>query len=243
MFIDVHTHLTDKAFDADRKEVIERSQCVALVNNGYTIKDNRDTLVLAKKFPLVKVALGLHPSETAVLSQRKIDAEIDWIANQKCVAIGEIGLDFTYQEQEKQIVSFRKLITLALKKNIPMIIHSRKAEKEVLDVLEEMKARKVILHCFSGKAKLVERAEKLRYMFSVPPIVNHSQQFQDLVKKVSITKLLTETDAPFLSPKKGERNEPAYVEMSVKKIAEIKGMDPKEVENSIFANYQRLFYV
>src|SRR3989338_2767571 len=216
MFIDAHTHLTDKAFDFDRKEVIERSGCVALVNNGYTISDNRATLVLAKEFPPVKVALGLHPSETAVLSQKEVDTEIEWIAKQKCVAIGEIGLDFTYDEPEKQIVSFQKLIALALKK--------------------------VILHCFSGKVKLIERAEKLGYTFSIPPIVNHSQHFQDLVKKVSITKLLTETDAPFLSPKKGERNEPAYVQISVKKIAEIKGMDAKEVEHSIFANYQRLFY-
>ena len=108
MLIDVHTHLTDKAFDTDRKEVIERSGCVALVNNGYTIQDNRDTLALAKRFPLVKVALGLHPSETAVLSQKDINAEIAWIAKQKCVAIGEIGLDFTYEEQEKQILSFKE---------------------------------------------------------------------------------------------------------------------------------------
>ncbi len=242
MFIDVHTHLTDKAFDADRKEVIERSHCVALINNGYTIQDNRETLALAKTFSLVKAALGLHPSETAVLSQKEIDAEVLWIGKQKCVAIGEIGLDFTYEEHEKQILSFRKLIDLAMLKNIPMIIHSRKAEKEVLDVLEEMKAKKVILHCFSGKIKLIERAEKLGYLFSVPPIVNHSQQFQELVKKVSITKLLTETDAPFLSPKKGERNEPAYIAISIKKIAEIKGMDAKEVENSLFANYQRIFH-
>lgn len=241
MFIDVHTHLTDKAFDTDRKEVIERSGCVALVNNGYTIRDNRETLALAKKFPLVKVALGLHPSETAVLSQKDIDAEIVWISAQKPVAIGEIGLDFTYEEHEKQIVSFKKLITLAMKKDLPMIIHSRKAEKEVLDVLEEMQAKKVILHCFTGKLKLAERAEKLGYTFSIPPIVNHSQQFQDLVKTVSLTRLLTETDAPFLSPKKGERNEPAYVAITVKKIAEIKGMDVKEVERSLFMNYQRLF--
>ncbi len=241
MLVDVHTHLTDKAFDADRKEVIERSHCVALVNNGYSSEDNRSTLALAKNFSSVKVALGLHPSETAVLSQKEIDEEIAWIAKQKLFAIGEIGLDFTYEEEKKQIVSFRKFVALAMEKKVPMIIHSRKAEKEVLDILEEMKAKKVILHCFCGKTKLVERAEKLGYTFSVPTIVNHSQQFQDLVKKVSMTKILTETDAPFLSPKKGERNEPAYIEISVKKIAEIKGMDVKEVENSIFANYQRLF--
>src|SRR3989344_1601757 len=123
---------------------------LSLVNNGYTIQDNRETIALAKKFPLVKVALGLHPSETAVLSQKDIDTEIEWITKQKCVAIGEIGLDFTYEEHEKQIISFKKLVALALKKNIPMIIHSRKAEKEVLDALEELKAKKVILHCFSG---------------------------------------------------------------------------------------------
>ena len=104
MFIDVHTHLTNRAFDHDRKEVIARSQCVALINNGYTIQDNRETLALAKEFPQVKPALGLHPSETAVLSQKDIDKEIQWMGKQKCVAIGEIGLDFTYEEQEKQIL-------------------------------------------------------------------------------------------------------------------------------------------
>jgi len=241
MFIDVHTHLTDKAFDYDRKDVIERSGCVALINNGYTFSDNRETLALAKQFSIVKVALGLHPSETSHLSQKDIDAEIAWIAKQTFVAIGEIGLDFTYDGHEKQIVSFKKFIQLALKKNIPMIIHSRKAEKEVIAILEEMKAKKVILHCFTGKLKLAERAEALGYSFSIPPLVNHSHQFQDLVRIVSIMKLLTETDAPFLSPKRGERNEPAYVQIAVKKIAEIKGMDAKEVEHAIFANYQRLF--
>lgn len=241
MFIDVHTHLTDKAFDTDRKEVIERSGCVALINNGYSAADNRATLALAKKYPLVKKAFGLHPDQAWNLSEKEVDEEIVWIRKHKPVGIGEIGLDFLYENHEKQITAFKKFISLALELDLPMIVHSRKAEKEVLDVLEDMHAKKVILHCFSGKLKLVDRAEKLGYFFSIPCIVVHSLHFQELVKRVSITKLLTETDAPFLSPIKGERNEPKYIPKTVAKIAEVKGMDEKEVENSIFANYQRLF--
>jgi len=241
MFVDVHTHVTDAAFASDRDAVISRSGCVALVNNGYTPEDNRNTLTLAKKFTIVKAALGLHPSETSKLSVKEIEKEIAWIAKQKPFAIGEIGLDFTYEEQEKQVQYFRELIAIAMKKDLPMIVHSRKAEKEVIDVLEDMHAKKVILHCFTGKLKLALRAEKLGYSFSIPPIILHSTHFQELVKKVSITKLLTETDAPYLGPVKGERNEPKNVQLTVQKIAEIKGMDAKEVENSIFANYQRLF--
>ncbi len=241
MFIDVHTHVTDKAFDADRKEVLKRCDCVAIINNGYTPDDNRQTIALAKEFSIVKVALGLHPSETSKMSPKDIENEIAWIAKQKPLAIGEIGLDGTYENMEQQKKYFRQLVQLALKKNIPMIVHSRKAEKEVIDILEEEKATRVILHCFMGKLKLAERAEKRGYYFSVPPIIVYAAQFQEMVKKVSITKILTETDAPFLGPVKGERNEPRNVQVTVQKIAELKGMDAKEVENSVFANYQRLF--
>ncbi|MBI5797687.1 TatD family hydrolase [Candidatus Woesearchaeota archaeon] len=241
MFVDVHTHVTAKEFDADRERVILESGCIALINNGYSAADNRATLDLSKKYPLVKKAFGLHPDQTWNLPVKEVDEEIAWIRKHKPFAIGEIGLDFLYAHPEKQIDAFKKFISLALELDLPMIVHSRKAEKEVLDVLEDMHAKKVILHCFSGKLKLVDRAEKLGYFFSIPGIIVHSLHFQELVKRASITKLLTETDAPFLSPIKGERNEPKYIPLTIQKIAEVKGMDEKEVENSIFANYQRLF--
>ena len=122
-----------------------------------------------------------------------------------------------------------------------MLVHSRKAEKEVIEILEELNAKKVLMHCFSGKLKLAERIEKNGWYFSIPPVIVHSTHFQEMIKRVSITKLLTETDAPYLGPDKEQRNEPKNVIFVIRKIAEIKGMDEKEVENSIYMNYQHLF--
>ncbi|MDP3919068.1 MAG: TatD family hydrolase [Nanoarchaeota archaeon] len=241
MLIDVHTHLTYDSFDKDREEVIKRSKCSVMINNGLNVEDNRATLKLAKKYKEVKVALGLYPSKIVEMKVDDIKNEIEFISKQDIVGVGEIGMDGTYPNIEKQEKWFRELVKMAMKNDVPVIVHSRKAEKLVIDILEEMKVKKVVLHMFSGKLKLVERAEKLGFYFSIPVILGHSRHFQELVKKVSITKLLTETDAPYLGPVKGERNEPMNVKFTVEKIAELKGMDKKEVENSVYMNYQRLF--
>ena len=241
MLVDVHTHITDKKFDEDRDELIEKSKCSVIINNGISVKDNRDTLALAKKHKKVKAALGLHPYDIVKMSDDKIEKEIDFISKQKIIAIGEIGLDFTYENKEKQIKYFKKFLEIAKGMDLPVITHSRKAEKELIDILEEMKMKKVVLHCFCGSKELALRAEKLGYYFSVPPRLLSSEQFQDLVQTISITKLLTETDAPYMGAKKGERNIPSNVEQTIKKIAEIKKMVEVEVKNSVFMNYQNLF--
>jgi TatD DNase family protein len=241
MLIDVHTHITDKAFDKDRDNVVKRSQCKIIIENGLSISNNREVLALADKYDNVYASLGLYPGEIVMMDEKDIEKEIDWIKSQNFVAIGEIGLDKTYPEFEKQQKYFKKLVQLAISKKIPVLVHSRKAEKEVIEILEELNAKKVLMHCFSGKLKLAERIEKNGWYFSIPPVIVHSTHFQEMIKRVSITKLLTETDAPYLGPDKEQRNEPKNVIFVIRKIAEIKGMDEKEVENSIYMNYQHLF--
>jgi TatD DNase family protein len=242
MLVDVHTHVTDKAFIEDLDQVIKESGCSVIINNGYTPEGNRKTLELAKKYTQIKVALGLHPSETAVMEPKDIEKEILFISKQEgIIAIGEIGLDFTYENHDQQIKYFKQLVQVALDRDLPVICHSRKAEKKVIEILEEMKVKKALLHCYTGKIKLAEKAEKLGYYFSIPPIIAHSTHFQEMVKRISMGKILTETDAPFLSHEKGERNEPKNVKFTVGKIAEIKELDKKEVENLIYMNYQNLF--
>ena len=242
MFIDVHTHLTDPAFDRDREEVIKRSGCAVLINNGYTPKNNRETLALAKKYSQVKVAMGLHPSETWKMEMQDVEKEIAFIRTQKeLIAIGEIGLDGTYDHLEKQKEIFRKMLTLAQEMDLPVICHSRKAEKEIIDILEEIGMKRVVLHCFTGKLKLAERAVALGYSLSIPAILGHSSQFQELVKRTPLTHLFTETDAPYLCPRGDERNEPRNVQLTVAKIAEIKDLDAEEVMKAIYMNYQKLF--
>ena len=142
-------------------------------------------------------------------------------------------------EEQKEV--FKKTIRLAEEIKKPLVVHTRKAEKECLDILEEMKAKNVVLHCFMGNMKLVERAEKLGYFFSIPSIIVRLKHFQEVVSRVSLNNLFTETDAPYLSHVRGERSEPINVKETIKKIAEIKKIEDSEVEKIIFSNYQKVF--
>ncbi len=254
-FVDVHCHLDHPWFDTDRDDVIRRAEDAGvsvIITHGINPATNRKTLDLAEKYPCVKSALGIYPVDAFKREadsvwpyhEFDVDEEIKFIrANAKrVVGIGEIGLDGVEKSQvHEQIIVFERMIALAEDLNLPIIVHSRKAEREVLDVLEKHPRLKVLLHCFCGGKILIARAEKMGCHFSIPANVVRSQEFQSLAKMVSISRLLTETDAPFLSPVRGERCEPASVVGSVQKIAEIKGMTIEETAKNIFLNYQRLF--
>ena len=243
MYVDVHAHLDDERFN-DLDKVIKRAEkgkVVAVINNGASPSRNRKTLELAKKYKIVKIALGFYPGHIQEYKDEEIENEIKWIEKQKPLALGEIGLDFTYKDHERQEKYFRKFISLAKKLNIPIIVHTRKAEKRVIEILEEEKAKKAILHCFSGKHKLLKRTEQLDVYFSIPPIIVHSRHFQELVAKVPLTRILTETDSPWMAPEREERNEPKNVVITVKEIAKIKKLEEDEVMKAIYSNYQKLF--
>lgn len=163
------------------------------------------------------------------------------------VAIGEVGMDFAYsesdEEKELQKDNFRKIINLAKKIKKPLIIHSRKAEAQVIDLLEESKINPnlVVMHCFSGNKKKIKRAVDLGYYFSIPTNIDRSEHFQMMISLIKLDHILTETDSPYLAPNKAPRNEPANIKQTIEKIAELKEMVPEEVANAIFMNYQRLF--
>ncbi|MBU3942028.1 MAG: TatD family hydrolase, partial [Nanoarchaeota archaeon] len=219
----------------------------AIISNGINYKSNRKTLELSRKYKIVKPALGLYPDDTIKLTEEQIKDELNFIEKNKdkIIAIGEVGLDYKYckkkQEQELQKEIFLKIINLSKKINKPIIVHSRKAESDVIDILKNSDAKKVMLHCFSGKLKLIKRAAELGYYFSIPTNITHSQHFQKLAELADINKLLTETDAPYLSPYKNRRNEPSFIIEAIKKIAEIKNISINETANNIFMNYQKVF--
>jgi len=248
MLVDVHAHLEFENFENDLDEVIERAKkagVVAIINSGTTIKRCEKTLELAKKYPMIKAALGIYPTETTKMTEKEFNEGIEYLRKNKnkMIALGEIGLDFHEEDnkKEEQKKNFQKLIELAEEIKLPIIIHSRKAEEEVVDMLESSKIKKVMMHCFSGNKKLIKRCEKNGWMFSIPTNITFSEHFQMMAKEVSMSQILTETDAPFLPPIKGERNEPANVRFTIKKIAEIKKLDEEEVEKMVFSNYQKFF--
>ncbi len=262
--VDVHCHLNHIQFKDDLDEVIARAQKAGLKSilvSGVNPPANREVLVLAKKYPIIKASLGIYPIDALGLApdavglphhQGKInlDEEFKFIEEHKdqIVAVGEVGMDFHWADKEttfaEQAENFRKIIRFCIKIKKPIVIHSRKAEEECLDILEqEIKTKEipVIQHCFSGRKSLMTRAAALGHYFSIPPNILRAGNFQTLVQKTDIKQLLTETDAPWLSPYERKKNEPAYVLESIKKIAEIKSISVEEAAKAIWENYQRIF--
>lgn len=263
ILVDVHSHMYSKQFKGDIDEVIKRAENAgvkAIIAAGVDEKTNRETLELAKQYKLIKAALGIYPPDaleretgktSKLTSSKEIDKEIKFIESKKneVIALSEFGLDYLSDDADKKTQQeiFIKLLRLAKNLDKPVIVHSRKAESDVIDILEKENMRKVVLHCFCGRKSLIKRAIEIGWCFSIPANIVRSQQFQDMVKMIPLQQLLTETDAPFLSPytdKEGKsiRNEPSFVIETIKKIAEIKSMTPEDIANIVFSNYQRLFF-
>ena len=281
--IDVHSHLDMKPLSEHLSLILENASSVgvkAIISNGVDPKSNRSVMALSQQHDLIKPAFGFYPWHIPEHEDFVLDEELDFIRSHNPVAIGEVGLDFKKSEMEhyktlskdfdkvklSQKEGFEKIISLAEKKNIPLIIHSRKAELEVIEMLESSSIKKAVMHCFMGKKKLIPRIVDNGWSFSVPVVVTKLQQMQDLVNETPLSQLLTETDAPYLAPSypavKDSKihsvgfsigdgssadspsipvNEPANVLLSIKKIAEIKGLTENETADQIFMNYLKLF--
>ncbi len=262
ILVDVHTHLDHPYLAKDIDAIIKRAENVGIkkiITNGITPETNRKSLELAKKYDTVFVALGIYPidaltreisSDEYPIKKETIDInkEIEFIkkqikTNKKVLAIGEVGLDYASKEANKNLQKdvFQKFIELSEKTKKPLIIHSRKAELDVVEMLESSSLKNPLMHCFSGNFKLVKRIQDNNWNFSIPANIVRSQHFQKIVDETNLNQLLTETDAPYLSPFKDKINEPSFITESIKKIAEIKKMTETDISNQIFMNFQRLF--
>lgn len=247
MFIDAHCHL--EFFNEKQvEEIVDRARkknVGIMVYNSVNEETAEYALKLSKKYKEIKVALGLYPTDALKLDNKEIDDFINFIRknNNKIIAIGEVGIDLVENPDFlKQKEIFLKFVNLSRELNIPIIVHSRKAEEKVIEILEREKAKKVIMHCFCGNFKLVDRIVENNWNLTVPTNVTFSEHFQKIVERVDIKNLLCETDSPFLHPTKGMRNnDPSNILESYKKIAEIKKMSLDSVAIEIENNYKKLF--
>lgn len=261
-YVDVHTHLTHTAFSKDLSDVVQRAKDAgfgAIVVNGLDPETNREILELAKRYTLIKAALGIYPIEAAnhllpanykfEVDRFSVQDEIAFIkkmaSEKKIIAVGECGLDGFHLGEEtfsQQEAVFSELIEVAKEHDLPIIVHSRKREERVLEMLAEQGAKKVNLHCYSGKIKsALNAAEKHSWCFSIPANVGRSHSFQTLAKKLPPECVLTETDAPYLGPDPNGRNEPVNVVHTVQAIADLRGWEQEYTLSKIWENYKRLF--
>lgn len=264
ILVDIHAHLDHAKFKNNLDKVIENARKAGvktIITSGINSSTNKIALELQEKYlDIVKASFGLYPidalahefkleSDSFVRDIEKIDVDkhLEWIEDNKdkCIAVGEVGLDYHWvkDRQTEMKAVFEKVISLVEKIKKPVIVHTRKAEQDCVDMLESssIDPKKIILHCFSAGKKLIKRASDNGWNFSIPPVIVRLQHFQMMAEMININQLLTETDAPYLSPYPGKTNEPAYVAETIKKIAEIKKFEQEEVANNIFMNFQNIF--
>ena len=251
--IDSHCHLDHEPLKSDLSNIIKRSKDVGIeklltistsVESFQKIKDiiNEDEIIFG--------TIGIHPHETD-----NNEISIDYIVknfeeNPKIIGIGETGLDFYYNnsDKEKQIKSFKKHIEASIKTNSPVIVHSRNAEDETFEILNKYQGEKlkILMHCFTGSKNFAEKLLKLNAFFSASGIITfkNSMDLQETFKILPLEKILIETDSPYLAPvpNRGKKNEPSFLSYTAQKLADIKDLSKQEITKITTKNFNNLFF-
>jgi len=247
MIVDVHAHLDmiEKDLDLVIKDAKAKGISTIISNSG-NLSSCKKNIEIAKKYPMVKCALGLYPLDALKEDPVKTIEFINKNIKFAC-ALGEIGLDYHLPKysDEKSIKTqkniFEEQLEIAKNKKLPVIVHSRKAELDVIETLESFNIKKIIIHCFGGKLKLTKRISDNNWYFSIPASVVRAEHFQNIVLNTNLSQILSETDSPFQSPFIGKDNEPAFIVEGIKKIAQLKKITVEECINSLYMNYQKTF--
>ena len=255
MIIDTHAHIDMDAYNEDRSEVIDRARDKGvnyILNIGCDIESSLRSIELAERYDFIYGTAGIHPHDVKSINNHTYDDLRDLLAHPKIVALGEIGLDFfkNYSPQDKQKEHFRKQIELACELKKPIIIHSRDANKEIMNILSEYfpkdpSARSGIFHCFSGDQELADFALELGFYISFSGSVTFkkSDELRSVAKTIPADRLFVETDCPFLAPvpMRGKRNEPSYVIHTAQLISDLRGLNIKDVQRTTALNFFELF--
>ncbi|WP_018248309.1 TatD family hydrolase [Orenia marismortui] len=251
MLIDTHAHLDFDRFDKDRKDVIQSSYdngIKKIINVGADMKSSYNSVELAKENDFIYASVGVHPHEAEGFSEEDYNKLKELAQHDKVVAIGEIGLDYYYDNSPRlaQQRVFRRQLQLAKEVDLPIVIHSRDAREDTLEILEEeAKDLTGVLHCYAYDLETAKKVIDLGFYLAFGGVItfNNAKDLRRVVKEISLENILIETDAPYLTPVpyRGKRNEPSYVKEVAKKIAEIKGIDLSEVAKYTTENAKGLF--
>ena len=237
MFTDSHAHLDDERFDEDRQTVIDSlatNGIDTVINIGSTMESSKRSIEFAEKYPFIYAAAGVHPSECSEMTEDDISELTKMLSHKKCVALGEIGLDFHYDFTPKDIQRkwFSRQLELAKELDKPVIIHEKYGNKGVF-------------HCYSGSAEMAKELVKLGFYVSFTGAVTFKNASKLLlaVEAVPLDRIMIETDCPYMAPVpfRGVRNEPKYVRYVAEKIAEIKGETVERIAEITAENTRNLF--
>ena len=246
---DTHSHYDDMKFNPDREMVLDtlQSQGVSLiVSCGCDIDTTQFNFDLSQKYDYVYFSAGFHPENLDGANLEDLKIIEKFAKNSKCVAIGEIGLDYHWMNSSKQEQKdfFEAQLELANKLDMPVIVHDREAHGDTLDILKQYKP-KGVLHCFSGSKEMAKEIIKLGMYIGLNGVVTFSNARKSLevVKEIPLERLVLETDCPYLAPvpMRGKRNDPSYIPYTAEKIAQVLNIDTQELINITNTNGKRLF--
>lgn len=248
MYIDTHCHLEKSDYD-DIDLVIKENREAGvskIIVSGYSRKSIKEALKYACQYSDVYLTIGYHPSEVLDVFDSDID-ELEKIikSNNKIVGIGEIGLDYHYSkdDRDKQITLFKAQLALAEKLNLPVVIHTRDATKDTIDILKEFNVSGVI-HCFSGKLEVAEEYIKMGFFLGIGGVLTFkNSNLYKVIEKVPLDNIVLETDSPYLTPEpfRGSKNSSKYIPIIAQKIALIKNIDVNDVSSVTFSNALKIF--
>jgi len=253
MIFDTHAHYDDEAFDEDRDLLLQNLKSAGIesvINVGASIRSTKNTLELMGKYPFLYGAVGVHPSETEELNEPLMTWLEEAAKKPKVVAIGEIGLDYHWEEPGKEIQKhwFIRQLQLARKVSLPVVIHSRDAAKDTLDLMKDQKAGDMggVIHCFSYGVELAREYLNMGFYLGIGGVVTftNAKKLKEVVAYMPMDRILLETDCPYLAPvpNRGKRNSSLNLPYVVKAISELKGISEEEVIAVTDRNAKKLFF-
>lgn len=252
MYFDTHTHLDDARFADDRAEVIQKVRDAGVtlaVNIGADMKSSETSVALAEQYDFIYASVGVHPEDVMHLTEADMDRLAELAQHNKVVAIGEIGLDYHYDDVPKELQKkwFLRQIQLAQKLELPYIVHDREAHGDVLEIIRESGYFRGVMHCYSGSAEMAQELLKLGFYisFAGPVTFKNGKKAQEAAKQIPIERILIETDSPYLTPEpyRGQRNDSSMVQFVARKIAELKGITAAEAARITMENGKRFFNI
>lgn len=252
MIFETHAHYDDPAFDRDRDRLLAllKNEGIApIVNIGASIETTKSTVELAHRYDHVYAAIGVHPSDCGDLTEN----DIEWLkglsSDEKVVAIGEIGLDYHYDEPDREIQKkwFIRQLELAWDTSLPIVVHSRDAAQDTFEIIKDFRGLRGVIHCFSYSAELAREYVKMGYYIGVGGVVTfkNGRKLHEVVKEIPLESIVVETDAPYLSPEpyRGRRNSSAFIPYIIERIADLKNVSYETVERAVYENAADLYKV
>ncbi len=249
--IDSHAHYDDEAFNEDREKVlneIRENGVIGVLNCAASYASLKTTDKLTKDYDFIFGALGIHPENANEMKKDTLDEIKDYIKNNdKIVAIGEIGLDYYWDENPSKDIQkevFRRQMNLARELSFPVVIHDRDAHKDTLEIMKEFPEVTGVVHCFSGSVEFAKECINLGYYIGFTGVVTfkNAKKVIEVAREIPLEKILVETDCPYMAPEpnRGKRNKSDYIEHIINRLAQIRGIDPYKANLSFNENFFRL---